>query len=621
MNNKTSTPSTSRLSRRSLVTTGATGAAIALAGHPLGALADSGSDCLCGGAAFSSSGYASSGGNTGNALRFQESGNLPTPREQTVVIEEVAVNIWDSFNPYIPNGETGQYGIQQVGRECLMYANFLTGEVTPWLATGYTYNTDFSECTLKLDPKAKWNDGQPFTADDVVFSAQLLLDHPEYNGAADIIRDVASVEAVDANTALFKLTTPSARFHYRFVAGISSDSFKVNPKHIWESQDAGTFKNNPPVVTGPYKLVEASASKLHYLWQKNPDYWNKAVLDPKPEYFLVRQSAGVDAAVQEFLAGNLDVAHQGAGFDYLNQQVVETQVEATTRFDFPDPCPRGVFFNVDSPSGLFATPEGRAAFNHLIDRETIASTIWQPPSRAAKAPWADYESWQEWATQEILDKYDFTYDLEMAGQLLDQLGATMDGDTRMFNGKPLQLTCITPVATTGLEYQIGQNIANSAAEVGIDMQVKAMPGSAFGDAFALGEYDLTSHWLCGMQFDPNQLYTQFTSQYYQPVGTRVNQGGDGARTRLQSAELDAVVAELQDADPADPAVRPTFDEALDTYMAESPAVALIQTIYPLLFSDQVWTGWPSPDNPYTIPAPWWSHFLFAIGNVQPAASS
>jgi peptide/nickel transport system substrate-binding protein len=607
-----------RISRRKAIAAG-TAATATIALTPWSSVAAN--DCGCTGMSGGSAAGYDPYGTIDNTLSFQQAGNLPTPREQTVVIEEVAINIWDSFNPYIPNGEVGAYGIQQVGRECLFYANFLTGETRPWLATEYTYNADFSECTLKLNPAAKWNDGQPFTADDVVFSTDLLLGKPELNGAADVIRDITSATAVDANTVLFKLAIPSARFHYRFVAGISSDSFKVSPKHIWESQDAGTFKNNPPVVTGPYKLVEASSSKLHYLWQKNPDYWNKAELDPKPEYFLVRQSASVDAAVQEFRAGNLDVAHQGAGFDYLNQQVVEAEMDTTSRFDFSDPCPRGVFFNIDSPSGLFATPEGRMAFNHMIDRETIASTIWQPPSRGATYPWADYDAWAAWATESIVSKYDFSYDPAKAEALLDQIGAVKDGDTRTLNGQPILLTCITPVATTGLEYQIAQNIANGLAEIGIDMQVKAMPGSAFGDAFGAGEFDLTSHWLCGMQFDPNQLYQQFHSQYYQPVGTRINQGGDGSRTRFQSPELDALVDELTDADPADPAVRPVFDQALDLYMAQIPAVPLIQTIYPLLFSTAYWTGWPTPDNPYTIPAPWWSHFLFAIGGIEPVAAS
>ncbi|MEJ7839436.1 MAG: hypothetical protein WKF81_11510, partial [Thermomicrobiales bacterium] len=139
-----------------------------------------------------------------------------------------------------------------------------------------------------------------------------------------------------------------------------------------------------------------------------------------------------------------------------------------------------------------------------------------------------------------------------------------------------------------------------------------------GDAFSTGQYDLTSHWLCGMQFDPNQLYQQFHSEYYKPIGTRVDTGGDGARTRINNPELDAAIDVLKNVDPADPANRAAFDTALDLYMAQSPAVPLIQTVYPLLFSTAYWTGWPSPENPYTIPAPWWSHFLFAMGSIQPA---
>jgi peptide/nickel transport system substrate-binding protein len=596
-------------------------AAIALtpwAGAAPGALAE---DCSCtGNAGGSSSGYDPNADHTGSTLAFQGQANLPTPREQTVVLEEAPNNVWDSFNPFIPNGEVGAYGLPLVCRECLMYANFLTGEIRPWLATEYSYNADFTECTLKLNPAATWNDGKPFTAEDVAFSVQMLLDHPELNGAADTARDITSVAAADPQTAVFTLTKANSRFHYRFIAGISSDSFRVVPKHIWESQDPGTFKNNPPVFTGPYTLVEASSSKLYYLWEKAANYWNAAELDPKPQYLLVRQAASVDAAVQEFRNGNLDVAHAGGGgFDYLNQQVVEAEMgDKTSRFDFADPCPRGVFFNVESKSGLFATAEGRAAFNHLIDRETIAKTIWQPESEAATYPWANYDAWAAWATQSIMDGYDGSFDLEKAAAAFDALGATMDGDRRTFNGQPLSLDCITPVPTTGSEYTIAQSIANNAAEIGIEMNVRSLPGSAFGDTFAVGEYDLTSHWLCGMQFDPNQLYAQFHSRNYQPVGTRIDRGGDGARTRLQSPELDALIEELEAADPADEANRPTFDEALQLYMTELPAVPLIQTIYPLLFNTTYWTNWPTPENPYTVPATWWSHFLFSIGNIQPA---
>ncbi len=583
-----------RLSRRTLV--GAAGAvpAIALAGTAAAAPASE----------------------QATSRAIAQDANLPTPREQTVVIEQSIINVWDSFNPFIPNGEAYQYGYGQICRESMFYANFLTGEIRPWLAEGYVYNDDFTQCTLTLKSNVTWNDGEPFTANDVVFTQTLLLENPQFNQAAAAIRDVASVSATDDQTVVWELTAPNPRFHYRFLAGIVNDGLRVVPQHIWEGEDAGTFKFNPPVQTGPYVLQEASSSKLYYHWVKAPNYWNSAELDPAPENVIFRQVGEVDASVQAFLAGNIDIG----SIDYLNQQVIESQYDQTARFDFPDPCTRGFYFNTDSPSGLFATPEGRWVMSHLIDREVIGTTIWQPSSRPATYPWADYDGWQPWAPAEVMDQFDLTYNVEKANELLDAMGATeRDGDIRILNGNPLRLTMITPSQTTGLEYQIGSSFANTAREAGIEVELKSLPGSAFGDAFNTGEYDLSCHWICGMQFDPNQLYQNFHSRMYKPVGERTE--GDQASARLQSPELDALIEQLDTIDVEAEASKPVFDDTLNVFMTELPAVASIQTIYPTFFNTQYWVGWPSADDPYTIPANWWSHFLFAIANLQPAGES
>ena len=447
-------------------------------------------------AASNHSAFASGGiDQQGTRVLAQGSGNIPTPREQTFIVEQAPNNVWDSFNPFIPNGEAYNYGLAIVCREYMFYSNFLTGEIRPWLATEYTYNADFTECTLKLNPAVTWNDGTPFTSEDVVFTQTLLLENPSLNGATDVIVAVKAVKATDPQTVVFTLTGANPKFHYRFLAGIIADQLRVVPKHIWEGQDPGAFKFNPPVQTGPYVLQEASASKLYYLWKKNPTYWNKAELDPKPEYVLVVQATSQDTSLQEFVAGNTDVP----SLDFLNQEVAASQFESVARFAFPDPCPRGFYFNIESPSGLFATPEGRWALSHLIDRSVIAETIWQPPSRGASYPWADYPGWQPWAPEEVVSKYDFTFNVEKANQLLDALGATeRDGDIRLLNGNPLRLTMVTPAQTTGLEYQIGVNFANTAKQAGIEIEVKSLPGSAFGDSFDTGQFDISCHWVCGM---------------------------------------------------------------------------------------------------------------------------
>ncbi|MGB3305602.1 MAG: ABC transporter substrate-binding protein [Thermomicrobiales bacterium] len=89
----------------------------------------------------------------------------------------------------------------------------MNGEVTPWIGDSYTYNDGFTECTVKIKSGVTWNDGQPYTADDIVFSQNLLLQNPALNGAAAVQRDIASVTALDSQTVLFTLTNAIPRFH------------------------------------------------------------------------------------------------------------------------------------------------------------------------------------------------------------------------------------------------------------------------------------------------------------------------------------------------------------------------------------------------------------------------
>lgn len=586
-----------RVNRRKLVA-GASAGAIAMAVGTSGVSAGSSAPSAASGALLA------------------QNANIPTPRAETLIIEQGTNNVWDSFNPFIPNGEAYNYGLAQVCRENMFVVNFLTGETTPWLATKYTYNADFTECTLSLNPAVTWSDGKPFTADDVAFTENLLLKNPNLNFASERIETTKSVTAKDAHTVVFSLAKAQPRFHYRFLAGIINDNMRIVPKHIWDGKDPGTFNFNPPVYTGPYELQEASSSKLFYVWKKSLNYWNKAVLDPKPGYVIYTQQTVPDNAVQAFLAGNVDVTSA----DFINQQAIASQYDKTSSYIFPDPCPRGFYFNAESPSGLFATAEGRLAMSYLMDRETIAQTVWQPPSHGATYPWADYPGWTKWAPEAIMSKYDISYNVDKANALLDKIGAKKDGDTRSLNGKPLTLTMICPATTNDPVFQIGQTFAAAAKEVGILIDHKSLPGSAFGDAYDLGDFDLTNHWVCGMQFDPDQLYTGFHSKNYTPIGQRATKGGDQGKVRFKSAAFDKIIDQMDVVNPDDPKNKPLFDQGLDVFMQELPCVPSIQTLYPFMFNTTYWTGWPDDKNPTTIPANWWGQFLFTIGNLTAAGS-
>src|SRR5690606_4154665 len=90
---------------------------------------------------------------------------LPYARNETIVMDQTDYSVFDSFNMYIPNGNEFASGYRQQVIEFLWYANYVTGEITPWLATGYSYNDEYTQLTLNIRPGVTWNDGQPFPAD------------------------------------------------------------------------------------------------------------------------------------------------------------------------------------------------------------------------------------------------------------------------------------------------------------------------------------------------------------------------------------------------------------------------------------------------------------------------
>ena len=218
----------------------------------------------------------------GHLAMRQEGANIPTPREQTVVIQMGQTDIYDSFNPFIPNGEAINYGVHQVCREAFFIQNLMTGELVNWLATGYEYNDDFTQLTVTFNPDAKWSDGEPFTSEDVRFTFEMLAANENLYGSSDA-QGVTDIQTPDPQTIVFSLPEPSPRWHLNFVAIDWSQWIRVVPKHIWEGEDPNTFANNPPIFTGPYTLEEANPQTLMYVWKKNPDYW-QADVEFAPEY-------------------------------------------------------------------------------------------------------------------------------------------------------------------------------------------------------------------------------------------------------------------------------------------------------------------------------------------------
>lgn len=135
-------------------------------------------------------------------------------------------------------------------------------EVVPWLASKIEWSDDYTSVKLTARTDVKWNDGKDFSADDIAFTYQMLIDYPALDNTA------LGLEKVEENGDAVTLTFESSAFSKLDKVLHKS----IVPKHVWEKVDDPTsFKNENPVGTGPYTLKQFSSESV-VLTSRN-DYW------------------------------------------------------------------------------------------------------------------------------------------------------------------------------------------------------------------------------------------------------------------------------------------------------------------------------------------------------------
>jgi len=156
------------------------------------------------------------------------------------------------------------------------------------LAERYEVSADGKTWTFFLQKGVKWHDGAPFSADDVVYSLNKMVD-PKTSAIAGTLGAFDKVEKVDANTVKIYLKTPSPSLLVQLAGPFTSMQAKHKASVDWRSTDF-------LVGTGPFKY-KSSAVGINYQSVKNPDYFRKGLpyLDGLNLTIIADRSAQVDA--------------------------------------------------------------------------------------------------------------------------------------------------------------------------------------------------------------------------------------------------------------------------------------------------------------------------------------
>jgi peptide/nickel transport system substrate-binding protein len=175
----------------------------------------------------------------------------------------------DTLNPLILQDEDANV-IATLIYEGLTTRDHITGKIVPQLANSWDVSPDKTTFTFHLRTDVKWQDGKPFTADDVKYSYDRIQD-PTCDTAPErtLFEDVKSCDVLDPYTIRFVTSKP----YYKTVENLG---FPVLPKHIYDNGKKfnDNDANRNPIGTGPFKFVEWKTGDRITL-ERNDNYWGE----------------------------------------------------------------------------------------------------------------------------------------------------------------------------------------------------------------------------------------------------------------------------------------------------------------------------------------------------------
>jgi peptide/nickel transport system substrate-binding protein len=541
---------------------------------------------------------------------------VPCKRSEAYVGTCLPYVQYDGFNPFAPGGHDWTIGYQQYSHEYLWYVNYNTGEVVPWLAESHEYSPDYKTLKIHTRKEAEWNDGVPFTAEDIAFTMNMLKNDTTL-AARPIDVDFWDKIYADPNdpyTCIIEMIEPRPRQHTLFWCKVTSGQW-IMPKHIWEKEDPHTFKNSPPVTTGPYMWYGGYLEQKVVLWQRNENYWGKKIgRFPAPKFLVGAASGDPEAALTIAKKHIYDTAQVGYQVWIDNQKDLPTLVYGR----MVDGCVRGYIFNCASEPHM-SKPEFRRALCMLMNREKWGNTMMgTPPVPVAKAHWPGYANMDQFINEEAKEKWGtYKYNPEKAMELLTGLGYKKEGRVLLDpDGKAVTLRIQTPGGPGGIEWNSAMDLITEMSKLGMDVTIKHYDMPVSNENFRAGDFDIGSRWLCET-LDPVNDAMIWGCKTWLPIGELLP-GPPWNRARLCNEEFDALVAKLNVIAPDAPEAHDLYMQLFDKHLELSPTTGTVETPVVSGFDEWYWQNQPQTDNMYTVPMGHWPQFMFIFFNVKPS---
>ncbi|GCE45854.1 peptide ABC transporter substrate-binding protein [Thermosporothrix hazakensis] len=502
-----------------------------------------------------------------------------------------------NFNPIAAQPT---YGTQGYIFETLLYFNRVNGSIKPWLAEDYKFSDDAKTLTFKLRQNVKWNDGQPFTAEDVVFTLEL----PKKNPAADTgglwtwLKDVTMVDAHTVTVTLKQAYTP--------ILWQLGGSTYILPKHVWEKvDDPIKFINDNPVGTGPYKLKSFTPQLVTLA--KNDQYWQEG----KPQVKEIRVVAFSSNTNAELALSRGEIDWTGLFIPDIDKTFVSKNKDHH-HYWFPPSNVIVLYMNLTKAP--FNDLKVRQALSYAIDRAQIVKDAENGYTVPASPTGLVLPNEQKYLASEY-QNLEFKQDMEKAKQLLESAGFKKgsDGIYAGPDGKKLSFN-INVVSGWTDWVTAAQIISKNLKELGIQANVNTIAYNAYFNALQLGTYETSISWTNN---GPTP-YFLLEGLLHSTRSADIGKAAVSNFERWKDAETDKLLdqyATTTNEDKQKEAI-----QGIQKIMVEKlPVVPLFYGPTWYEYNSSRFTGWPDKDNAYSVPAPFtYPDAAVTVLNLKPA---
>jgi peptide/nickel transport system substrate-binding protein len=500
-----------------------------------------------------------------------------TSVESAGVYREGVVSHPSSINPLTPQTEADRDVVALLFRGLIRAGP--NGTLLPDLATSWTVSADGKTYTFDLRGDARWDDGEPVTATDVVFTVTLAQD-PDYEGPLGATWQGIKAEAVSPSVVKFTLPTPLGGF-------LRQACLPVLPEHLLADTSVTDLADSDfsarPVGDGPFRI--AALDDNHVLLTRDGTSYSLASpsvgpSEPAAGATAVPSDAGspsealaspsavpsfegsgnvraVDllffddtaSAVAAFKAGKVD----GVGGLTPQDSAAAATRDGSTMMRYPWADLYAVVLNQRSAHPEFADLNVRKGLLAGIDRPGIVTAVLAGYGAAADVPLPAWSSWYDPASviATTYSQTDAAADLTAAGWTRDASGWTAKGGESQYS-----LRLLSPdKATDPIAYRVAQKVVGQWRTIGLTVTWQAPAASDYLAAMANGDFDAAVvDYHLGLDPDVSGL---LLSNQAAPAGS--NLSGIADKT------LDGLLTAVRTT--SDPTARRTAVSALEKYVS------------------------------------------------------